>query len=96
MGIYIFIIWGCPIHKITICLVFLTISSFNNDALGVPVVIQQVNSVTSIHGDESPIPGLAQSVKASSFAVSCGVGCRCSVDLALLWPWHRLAVAAPL
>ena len=27
-------------------------------------------------------------------AVSCGVGCRCSLDLALLWLWHRLAATA--
>ena len=23
--------------------------------------------------------------------MSCGVGCRCSADLVLLWLWHRLA-----
>ena len=26
--------------------------------------------------------------------MSCGVGQRCSSDLALLWPWHRLAATA--
>ena len=26
--------------------------------------------------------------------MSCGVGCRCGSDLALLWLWHRLAAIA--
>ena len=26
--------------------------------------------------------------------MSCGVGCRCYLDLMLLWLWHRLAAAA--
>ena len=32
----------------------------------------------------------------SGVAVSCGVGRRCSSDLALLWQWHRLAAVAPI
>jgi len=28
--------------------------------------------------------------------VSCGIGHRCSLDLALLWLWHRLAATAPV
>ena len=24
----------------------------------------------------------------------CGVGCRCSSDLTLLWPWHSLVATA--
>ena len=36
----------------------------------------------------------------SGVAVSCGVGCRCSLDPMLLWlwlwPWHRPAAAAPI
>ena len=28
--------------------------------------------------------------------MSCGVGHRCSLDLALVWLWHRPAVAAPI
>ena len=28
-------------------------------------------------------------------AVSCGIGCRCSLDLALLWLWYRPATTAP-
>ena len=27
-------------------------------------------------------------------AVSCGVGCRCGLDLSLLWLWHRPAATA--
>ena len=29
-------------------------------------------------------------------AVSCGVGGRCSLDLALLWLWHRQAAIGPV
>ena len=32
----------------------------------------------------------------SGVAVSCGVGCRRSLDLALLWLWHRTAAAVPI
>ena len=32
----------------------------------------------------------------SSVAVSCGVGYRCSSDLALLWLWQRSAAIAPV
>ena len=28
--------------------------------------------------------------------MSCGVGCRCSSDPALLWLWHRPATVAPI
>ena len=28
--------------------------------------------------------------------MSCGVGCRCGLDLALLWLWHRLELTAPI
>ena len=28
--------------------------------------------------------------------MSCGIGCRCGSDLALLWLWCRLAAAAPI
>ena len=27
--------------------------------------------------------------------MSCGVGRRCGLDLALLWMWHRAAATAP-
>ena len=32
----------------------------------------------------------------SSIALSCGVGCRCTSDPALLWLWHRPAATAPI
>ena len=28
--------------------------------------------------------------------MSCGIGCRCSLDPALLWLWHRPVAAAPI
>ena len=28
--------------------------------------------------------------------MSCSVGCRCGLDPALLWLWHRLAAIAPI
>ena len=40
------------------------------------------------------IPGLAHWVKDPGIDVSCGVGCRCSSDLAWLWLWRRLAPVA--
>ena len=49
---------------------------------------------TSIHEDSSLIPGLTQWVKGSAVAVSCGIGCRYSLDPVLLWLWSRLASTA--
>ena len=37
---------------------------------------------------------LIQWVKGSDIALSCGVGCRCSSDPALLWFWRRPAATA--
>ena len=42
------------------------------------------------------IPGLTEWVKDAGIAVSYGVGCRRSLDLALLRLWHRLAAAPPI
>ena len=42
------------------------------------------------------IPGLAQWVKDLALAVSCGVGCRRSLDPALLWLWRRMVTTAPI
>ena len=32
----------------------------------------------------------------SGIAMSCGVGCKCHLDPALLWLWCRLAAVAPI
>ena len=52
--------------------------------------------MTRKHEVAGSIPGLAQWVKGSSVAVSCGVGCRLSSDPVLLWLWYRLAAVAPI
>ena len=49
---------------------------------------------TGIHEDAGLIPVPAHWVKDLVIAVSCGVGCRHSSDLALPWLWYRLAAAA--
>ena len=55
---------------------------------------QQVKDPSSIHEDVGLILGLAQRVRGASIAVSCGIGCRRSLDLSLLWLWCRPAAAA--
>ena len=52
---------------------------------------------TTIHKDVCLIPVLTQWVKGSSVAVSCGVGCRCSLEPMWLWqmPAH-IAQIQPL
>ena len=64
---------------------FVKILDFRSSCVG-----SAETNLTSIHEDTGLIPGLAQWGK----DLSCGVGCRCSSDLAWMWLWHRPATAA--
>ena len=55
-----------------------------------------VTNPTSIQEDTSSTPGPTQWVKSSSTAVSCGVGCRCSLDPVLLWLWRKPGAASQI
>ena len=57
---------------------------------------QGLKNLTRNHEVSSSIPGVSQWVKDLAVVVSYGVGCRRGSDLAWLWLWHRLAVAAPI
>ena len=53
-------------------------------ALGVPIVAQQVKNMTSIHEDVGSILALSQWVKVFGVAASCDIGHVCGSDLELL------------
>ena len=55
---------------------------------------QWLTNPTRNHEVAGSIPGLAHRVKGSGIAMSCGVGGRHSLDLGLLWLWHRPAATA--
>ena len=62
--------------------------------IGVPVVAQWLANPIRNQEVAGSISSLAQWVKGSGVAVSCGVGHRRSSDPKLLWLWHRPATAA--
>ena len=66
---------------------------------GVPIMAQWLMNPTKNHELVDSIPGLAQWVKGSGIALSCGVGCRCGSDHVFLWLCLRpeaTAVIRPL
>ena len=66
----------------------------NGRERGVPIVVQQETNPTRNHEVADWTPGLTQWIKDPGVAVSHGVGCRLSSDLALLWLWFRPGTAA--
>ena len=51
---------------------------------------------TRNHEDTGSIPGLTRGVKDPALTQAKLLGCRCGLDLALLWLWLRPAATAPI
>ena len=69
---------------------------FLKQILGVPIVVQWLTNPTGNHEVAGSVPGLAQWVQGSGIILSCGVGCRCGSNPALLWLWRRPAATVPI
>ena len=62
---------------------------------GVPVVAQWLTNPTRNYEVAGSVPALAQWVNDPALP-SCGVGCRCGSDPALLWLWRRPEATVPI
>ena len=70
-------------------------SMFKTYCAGVPVVVQWKRiRLGTMRLRVRSLPRLVGS--GSGVAVNCGVGCRRSLDLVLLWLWCRLTAIAPI
>ena len=59
-------------------------------------MVQWLTNLTRNHEVAGSVPALARWVDDLALPLSCGVGCRCGSDPALLWLWHRLAATVPI
>ena len=57
---------------------------------------QWLTNPTRNHEVAGSVPALAQWVKRSGVALSCGVSCRRGSDPVLLWLWRRPVATAPI